>query len=525
MAGMGAAVPALVAAPGALANAPSRARTAGQRGVLDVTRFGATGDGKTSCTAAIQKAIDACGAAGGGTVLVPPGSYLTGALFLRSHVQLELAAGSTLLASARHEDFPPIKGRDEGVERTVHASLLTGVDLEDVAITGLGTLDGRGEPWVRAYQKTLDMRVAAHLVREAENPDGAPLKWPRPRLINLVRCRDVLVAGVTLANTPFYGIHLVYCEDVVVDGVTNRHLLENHSTGIVVDSSKRVLISRCQLSRGGDGIGIKAGYNEDGRRVGLATEDILIASCHMFHIGATAIAIGSETSGSIRNVTITDCVIHETANGLHVRAPRGRGGVVERLRMSNVVMDGVSHTALKISHFFDSVGMSSIKGDPNRRNLELARSRHAPVDIGTPTFQDFVFSGLTIARTEELGLVEGLPERFIRGLAFQDITAAETRGGLSLCMAADVTISNFTTGTLESAAVDAREVQGLEVHRLRSQRPYAGAPAIWLENVSDALIHGCHVADPGPPYQWIRQEQSHAVALVGNHAPVRDPGP
>src|SRR4029434_1980373 len=124
----------------------------------------------TPCTASLQRAIDACGERGGGIVMVPPGRYLTGSLFLRRHVHLHLMECATLLGSTRCEDYPPVKGRDEGIERTVHAALLMGTDLVDVAITGKGAIDHRGEGWWKADQATRKMRVDANMPREAEHP-------------------------------------------------------------------------------------------------------------------------------------------------------------------------------------------------------------------------------------------------------------------------------------------------------------------------------------------------------------------
>jgi polygalacturonase len=491
--------------------------------VFDVTRFGAVGDGRTSNTRGLQRAIDACAAAGGGTVLVPAGRYETGALFLRSHLELHLAHGATLVASPRADEFPPIAGRDEGVERTVHASLLTGMDLENVAVTGRGTLDGRYDAWDQAYRTTRKLREEAALPREAENPAGSPLKWPRPRVINLIRCRDVYIEGIAVREMPCYGVQLVYCEEAVVTGISTRMRKEKGgTTGIIIDSSRRVRIVDCSIANGGEGIGIKAGYNEDGRRVGMPAQDILITGCHLSAFNATAVAIGSETAASIRNVSISNCLIEDSPNGVHVRAPRGRGGVVERIRVDNLVLDRVLKAPIKISHYYDSVKMNAVQAIVGRRNPETSPSRLAAVDEGTPTFRSFAFSGVTVGGPAELVvLVEGLPERPIRGILLADIDAREAMGGISCNLAAEVAISNFEVGTLASCAIDAREVERLEVHRLRAARPCADAPAIWLENVGGALIHACDIGDPGPGYQWLSQQDSRDVVVTGNRVPSR----
>ena len=497
----------------------------GRSPIADVTRFGATGDGTTLCTSHLQRAIDSCGEGGGGLVLVPPGRYLTGSLSLRSRVHLHLMAGATLLGSTRPEDYPPVKGRDEGIERTVHAALLMGQDLIDVAITGSGTVDHQGEGWWKADQATRKLRVDALLPREAENPAGAPLRWPRPRVINLIRCKRVDIDGLTLIDGACWNVHLVYCEDVVVQGLTIfQHRDARGTDGIVVDSSRHVRIANCSIRSGSDCIALKSGYNEDGRRVGLPTEDVVITNCHMPHTAASGVAIGSETTGGIRDVVVSNCVMHDCLSGMHVRSPRGRGGVVERVRVSNLVIDSVTEMAIKLSHFFDSVRMEGKYGlyphAGRRNNLETARSRRAPVDEGTPCFRDFEFQGLTLGRMRDVALLEGLPERFIRGISFQDISARQARAGIYCSMVAEISIGNFTVGTLETPAVDARDVERLEIHRLRCATPAAAAPAIWLENVADAFIHGCYIGEGGPGFAWLRQQQSRAVTVTDNRVPA-----
>ena len=168
-----------------------------------VTDFGAIGDGKTMSTVALQKALDACGHAGGGMVIVPPGTFLTGPLFLRSNLVLELCAGAVLLGHTNFDDYPTIQGRWEGNDRTVFASLITAEDVENVTITGRGTLNGQGQPWRDAQRQTNTMRKNADLhEREPENPSGSTLKWPRPRMINLYRSKNIVISGISILDSP-----------------------------------------------------------------------------------------------------------------------------------------------------------------------------------------------------------------------------------------------------------------------------------------------------------------------------------
>jgi polygalacturonase len=442
---------------------------------------------------------------------------------------LHLAAGAVLLASPRPEDYPPIKGREEGVERMVHSSLVTGVDLEDIGISGDGTIDGQGDPWWKLHDTIWKMRVEAKLPREAENPPGAPLKWPRPRTVNLIRCRDVVLDGVRLEDGPSYDVHLVYCEGARIERLTIRRKaggmeMTGMGTGIAIDSSKRVRVLGCEIVHLSNAIGLKAGYNEDGRRVGISCDDVLIANCHMTGC-MDGVAIGSETAGSIRNVLVTGCIIDKGRNGVHLRSPRGRGGVVENIRVCDVLFDELDGVAVNLSQFFDSVRMGYMKGGSARHDLEIARSRKAPVDASTPTVRNLVYSGLTMGKVAQVAVFEGLPERFARRLVLENVTAAEVEAGVCCSLAAELKIDNVSLGTVETAVVDAREVEQLEVHRVSSSRPRDGAPVVWLENVTGALIDGCRVNDAPTGYEWLRQEQCHAITVAANQLPVAPPLP
>jgi hypothetical protein len=390
--------------------------------VFEIRRFGAVGDGKTLSTAAIQRAIAACVHAGGGRVVVSPGRYLSGALFLGNNVELHLCAGATLQASKRFTDFPPRPGRSEGIERPCHSSLLNGDNLENVAITGQGQLDGSGAAWWEAQRITHDLRQAQKLPREAENPPGAPLRWPRPRVINLMRCAGVVLSGVTIRDSPSWSLHLVYCDNAIVDGVTTTGLQAQNIDGIVVDSCSNVRISNCLLAQGGEAISLKSGYNQDGRRVNLPCENITITNCHATYSVGSALSIGSETAGWIRNVAINNCTVSRSKYGIHIKAPRGRGGGVQNVRINNILLDAIAETGLMISNYWNSFSWQVMfednapTGDP-----ETDRTLVVPAGEGTPTFRNINISGVTMGAVSRIAVIEGLPERPIEGLQLRDI--------------------------------------------------------------------------------------------------------
>jgi polygalacturonase len=469
-----------------------RERMSATEGVFEVTRFGAVGDGKTPATAAIQRAIEACAAAGGGVVHVPPGRFLCGALFLRSHLRLCLSAGSTLVTSQRPADFPPLPSRWEGIERTTHASLLNGDGLEDVSVEGPGAIDGAGGPWWKAHEETKQLRLALDLPREAENPPHAPLRWPRPRAITLIRCRQVRVSNLSITDAPSYNLHLIYSQDVWVNGLTIVGLEGQNSDGIQVDSCQRVVIANCSIASGGESIALKSGYNEDGRRVGIACEDVLVTNCNLSQSHGAAFACGSETAAWIRNVTLTNCTISHCRLGLHMRSPRGRGGGIERVLCSDLVLDRIRETGVVLTHYFDSVRMDNLFGEPvaSGGNPETDRSLKVAAGDGTPTFRDIQFRRLTFGAVREVAVIEGLPERFIEGLVLEDVWAPAAHTGVLCARVNGLEIDGLAVEASDGPAVAARDIRGLRVHRMRTTGR-AGKAAIQLDNVDGAFIQGC----------------------------------
>ena len=363
-------------------------------GWFNVREHGARGDGETLDTLSIQAAIDACAKTGGGTVLVPAGQYLTGAIFFRDNITLHIDAGATLLGSENPADYPIIASRWEGVERDTYAPLLTGSHLANIAITGRGTVDGRGAVWwARHRAKTL--------------------AYPRPRLIAFMDCSNVLIENVTLTRSPSWTINPVRCENVTLDKVTIINPPDSPNTdGINPDSSRNVHISNCHIDVGVDCIAIKSGVEAGGREHLSPCENITITNCTMVH-GHGGVVIGSEMSGSVRNVTISNCVFVGTDRGIRIKSRRGRGGIVEDVRATNVIMQGV--LCPFTMNLYYHIG---VKG-----NSEIADKRAAPVDAGTPIFRRIHFSHINVRDAQfAAAFLYGLPEMPIEDVSFDDVS-------------------------------------------------------------------------------------------------------
>ena len=361
--------------------------------------YGAAGDGATLDTRALQAAIDAAAQTGGGTVLVPAGKYVSGAIFLREHITLFLDAGAVLLGSENPADYPLIRARWEGVTQDTHASLIGGDGLHHIAVVGRGTIDGRGAVWWQRHRsKTLDM--------------------PRPRLISFANSTNVLIEGVTLTNSPAWTINPVRCTNVTVDKVTIVNPPDSPNTdGINPDSCRNVHISNCHVDVGDDCVTIKSGVETEAPELRTPCENLTITNCTMVH-GHGGVVIGSEMSGGVRNVVIANCVFVGTDRGIRLKSRRGRGGFVEDVRVTNVIMRDV--LCPFTMNLFYHIGK---KGDP-----DIADKNARPINDGTPRVRHVHLSHIT-ARGAKIaaGFLYGLPEMPIEDVTLDDVSITMDR--------------------------------------------------------------------------------------------------
>jgi len=301
--------------------------------------FGAKGDGKTLNTVAMQRAIDAAGKTGG-VIRVKPGTYLTGSLFLKSGVTLDLSEGATLIGSQKIEDYPMLATRIAGIEMAWPAALVNVRDQHDVKISGKGTIDGDGSIWWKSYWD----------LRAEYEPKG--LRWAsdydarRPRLLLIQNSSKVeLGGGILLRRSGFWTVQILYSHDVHVDGVTirNNEGGKGPSTdGIDIDSSRKVLVEHADIDVNDDALCLKAGRDSDGLRVNRPTEDVVLRDSIIRH-GAAAITIGSETSGGFRNIEAYNLTaLSGVSSGVLFKSAHTRGGTAQNIRIHDLTLEGVA---------------------------------------------------------------------------------------------------------------------------------------------------------------------------------------
>ena len=280
-----------------------------------------------SDTKAIQGLIDKAAQAGGGTLVVPAGTFVTGALFFKQGVNLSIEKGGVLKGSVNPEDYPQVQTRWEGIEREWTSALLNFTGMTDVELSGEGTVDGSGDEWLAR---------GGGRGQVARAPEGAAApprpRAGRPRMICFQNCKRVRVANLKLRQQAVWCLHILYSEDVTIDGVniTADHNIPS-SDGIDIDSSRRVRVNNVDIDVNDDCITIKSGKDADGLRVNRPAEDIVIENSR-FHYGHGGVAMGSETSGGIRNVEVRNCVA-DAGNWAPIRfkTQPSRSGVVENI--------------------------------------------------------------------------------------------------------------------------------------------------------------------------------------------------
>jgi len=409
--------------------------------VFDVRQYGAKGDGKTLDTEAIQKALDECGQAGGGIVLLTAGTYLSKPIVLRSKTTLQLDEGAKLQAITNHADFMKTPGDWLSAKGgSDFIPFISGKDLTDVTIIGKGTIDGNGEVWWGPAEEA------------RRKTPGYTL--PRPNLIVLTRCKNVRLENITLQNSPKFHFVPTDCDGVVVSNVTVLAPAgAPNSDAIDPSRCRNVLITKCHIDVGDDNIAIKSGRKVNGRE--FASENITVTDCVFLH--GHGMSIGSETTGGVRNLTVRNCTFEGTENGIRIKSARGKGGVVENLIYSNITMKNVD-PAITFTCYY----MNNSAKDPVQRSAPKEDAAQAVTEV-TPIYRNIRISNLTATCERAAGIIIGLPESMISDVVLDNVRISAS-SGLTIRNAKGIKLKNVQIETKQGQPfiLENAEVEGLE---------------------------------------------------------------
>lgn len=377
-----------------------------QASLVNMQKAGARTDGKGLNTKLINATIEKLSQQGGGTLYFPSGTYLTGPICLKSNITLDLAAGATIRFSDHFDHYLPfVEMRYEGVVMKSFSPLLYAVDAENITIKGQGTLDGQGQKWwdeffrvlvdlqkngmqeVNQYQKLWENANDVKALYAETNEDYAPTlqrRFFRPPFFQTLRCKDITIEGVKFINSPFWTINPNFCENITINGITINNPDSPNTDGINPESCKNVRISDCYITVGDDCITIKSGRDAQGRRYNVPCENISITNCTML-AGHGGVVIGSEMSGGVRNITISNCVFDGTDRGIRFKSTRGRGGVVENISISNIVMQNIQREAIVFDLKYSKMPAEAVsERTPVIRNIHI--SNVIGTDVNIPVY-------------------------------------------------------------------------------------------------------------------------------------------
>ncbi|PHQ28147.1 glycoside hydrolase family 28 protein [Leeuwenhoekiella nanhaiensis] len=397
--------------------------------VFYVNDYDAIADGSALTTTAIQKAIDDAAANGGGTVTFKPGKYLSGSIFVKENVRLNIPEGVTLLGSENIADYPEIDTRIAGIEMQWPAALINVLDQKNVQIDGNGLVDGQGKVYWDYYWN----------LRKEYEPKG--LRWivdydaKRPRTLLIQNSENTLLKDLNIQRAGFWTVQVLYSSHVTVDGLTIQNNIGGHgpsTDGIDIDSSTYILVQNCDIDCNDDNFCLKAGRDWDGLRVNRPTEYVVIRDC-IARAGSGLCTLGSETSGGIRHVFVSNIKGLGTKNGLNIKSATNRGGGVEDIRMQNIKMDSVrtfmevsmnwnpsySYSKLPEGYDYDSI--------PKRWKTLLMEVD--PPEKGIPTFKNISLYDIDVKGAQRAINVNGMEKSLVENITLKDVHIQAAEAG------------------------------------------------------------------------------------------------
>ena len=462
---------------------------------VSLADFGGIGDGIFLNTEVFKRAIQALSEKGGGKLIVPSGIWFTGPIELKSNINMHLDKGSVILFTPDLDAYPLVDIIFEGLSTRRCQSPVSGRNLVNVAITGEGSINGSGEAWrplkkskvteakwqevtrtggvlkAKDYwfpsakslmgQKMSDMNVPN---KNLTNNEWNDIKdFLRPVMISLVECKNVLLQGVLFENSPSWNIHPLMCENVIIDHIFARNPeYAQNGDGLDIESCKNVLVVNSTFDVGDDGICIKSGKDEEGRKRARATENVIVDNCKVFQ-GHGGFVVGSEMSGNVRNISVSNCEFLGTDVGLRFKSNRGRGGVVENIYINNIYMLNIATD----SFLFDLYYGGKSSSESFSETTAGSKAVHVvPVTEETPCFRNIYVKNLVSRNARRAMYFNGLPEMNISNINLENAVIT-SKLGAELVESDGVKFKNVTVNPSQGAAFILKNVKNFSATELK----------------------------------------------------------
>lgn len=432
-------------------------------------------------TDAISAAIDAAHTAGGGRVLIPAGKWLSGPIHLKSNIDLHLEKGATVFFSTDKNDYlPVVLQRYEGVETYNYSPMIYAHQVNNVAITGEGTLDAQGEHWWLWFQEhgAPDREQATQVpLDERQFGKGAGVEGMRPNFVVFWKSENILVEGIELNNTPMWNLHMVYSKNIVVRDVKIDSKDAPNGDGIVLDSSQNALIEYNQVQTADQGVVLKSGFNTEGLQIDIPTENVVVRHFIAKNSGpnTSGVVFGSETSGGLRNIFVHNALFQDSDRGVYFKTERGRGNDIENIYIRNATMKHIKYEAISFNSFF--TGPSATGPAPTVRNIHI--------------------SNITIDTVPTALTLVGLPEKWLENITLENVQIINAEMGAKFTRVKNLVMNNVSikSQSLALYIIDSYQVRFNNVEledqvpggELRLEGRYTGAvelgQKLTLENV------------------------------------------
>ena len=458
---------------------------------VSVKDFGGVGDGIQLNTEAFVKAINTLSQKGGGKLVVPAGVWFTGPIVLKSNINLHLEDKAIILFSPDKNLYPLVETSFEGLDTRRCQSPVWGKDLENVAITGSGAIDGNGHYWRPLKKQKVsenfwkretskggafkrddywmpsaqylhgdtisDMNVPRNLTTEEEWTSVKD--FLRPVMISLQNCKNVYLQGVIFQNSPAWNIHPLMCENVIIDGIQVRNpSYAQNGDGLDLESCKNAIIVNSTFDVGDDGICIKSGKDEDGRKRNRPCENVIVDNCTVFK-GHGGFVVGSEMSGGVRNISVSNCQFLGTDVGLRFKSRRGRGGIVENIYISNISMFDIATEPLLFNLYYGGKSAVEVLEEGETQPKEEV---FPPVDETTPTFRNIYIKDVACSKARRAMYFYGLPEHLIDNINIENITV-HSQIGAELMESENIKLKNVKIYPEQAPALLLKNVKNVNV--------------------------------------------------------------